>query len=1165
MAIAARCPKCLTLFHLDDALDGKLVRCKKCQEMFVVGAPGPASAPSGDHETPSGIRARRDDRYQDDNPPPPPPAPAIPRKWLILGGAIGGAALLFLVLLLTAVSSLQSTDKKTSSAPRPAPADLNLSPPARPAPAVPPAPKYGPEQTVTVQIGDIADESVRRVIEQKLEALADARPATLQVVDGKGQGPTSGRNVTLNLAPVRDPGALAKKIDFATLLGVDGRVLRLSARGILTATNQPTGPIRPQVTAPFELPPSNEERPTPLSAPLVWQVKPDPPAETGSKGQTSGIRLTKAPIQLPGLQRALCPTTPSLFVAVGAGIGAGAGVQLFNLQTMKAGKRLTIPSGLVDPLALSPDGVFIAGRAGPAAGVKNAIIDVLSFNTGKRVQALTLPEGRRAGIELIDFTRTGQLVVMKSDLGRRNVQVWDVEKAEVLREWIGPSSYQPNSAALSPNRKYLTAGDKDKLWIYDLDAGHVAAAHDLGGTGQQSLKYDCFGLAFSPDGAELAGVFEAPLKSRLICWDIAKGEVLADHIFDKRLNWNYQGPPVEWLPDRTAILLYGRFLIEHQTGRLVYEVPGMEPGSNRQIRVLGADRILETDHGFQGVALQILPLPVEQVQAAIETTRKAWDALKLPAAQPGDWSAARAVAAPATVKWSVLPDAVPFKADRFTSRPITLLQRDSDIQRVLFANADAAVAAVLSDVTPNQLFAKKVLRVERYDVTRGQSLGGVNLCIDPQYRAGLALPSDLSGDGSRLVLTGCQDPRRVDVWSGEGKHFAGWVPYAQETSGTIQAEPVTWVRFLGSKRVYTLNAAGKLVLWSLPEAKAQYVLSNVNKDSAALSPSQKYLAVAQDGAYRLYEAATGTPAGVLPWTALAPASNANACASFSPDGGLLAAVTGGAITCWDLKSGKEVASFPVGQELSNLRWAGTRYLVAHSAAGQPHIFVIDVEQQQTLCWYRLPGANAVAGSPDGRLWYLQGSANQCALLARSVPDAAAVNIDSLARSPSAQVLLRPGMPVALRVDIAGNDMLRLQITETLQKRLQAAGFNPSDGTPVVLSFQTSLTSASDMGKEGRTGGVPAAVSAGMTQKLTSVIIVGDNRGTAWWRQESNSKPDADVPESPRKDSDSRMREHRLWQGALQFAEQVPLPSRVYLVNGQPLVLPMPLTLSADGR
>lgn len=1113
MPIAARCPNCDTQFQLSDGLDGKLVRCKKCQALFVVGGPGrayPPPQPSSargegvergasaargegiqrgspareEAEARSGIRARRDDRYQDDNPEPP-PAPAIPRKWLIMGGAIGGAAFLFIGLLVTAVSSLQSLEKKSPAAPRPS-AELS------------PSPSLG----------------------------------------------------SASRAPAPKPEVAAPRAS--------------------SPANPPVpGSIRPQVTAPFEPASEADERPAQLPPPALWQVKLDAAPDTATKGEAGGLRVTKAPIQLPGLQRTICPTTPSSFVAVGGSMRAGAGVQAFNLQTLKPGKRLAIPTGLVEPVALSPDGVLLAGKAGPAAGLTSAIIDVWSFNTGKRVQALTLPEGARAKIELVDFARPGQLVVMKTDLGKRNLQVWDIEKGEVVREWIGPSTFQPNSAALSPGRKYLAAGEKDKLWIYDLDAGTVAAEVDISGPSKQFWKYECYGLAFSPDGAELAGVFETPFKSRLLCWDVAKGELLADHLFDKRLHWNYKGPPVEWLPDRTAILVYGKNLIEHQTGRLVYEVPGMGAGSDRQIRVVGSDRLLETLHSFQGVALQILPLPKEQLEGAIEATRKAWAALNLPAAPPGNLSEARVVAQPAQVKWSVAPDAAIVKSDRFTSRPVALLQRESDVQRVLFSNSDTAVAAVLSAVTPNQLFSKKVLRAERYDLTRGQSLGGVNLCVDPQYRAGLGVASDLSGDGSRLVLKGRQDPRRVDVWSlSEGKHIAAWTPYPTAAAGG-QAESVTWVGFLGSKRVFTLNDPGKLILWSLPEAKAIYALNNVIKDSPTLSAGERYLAVAQDGAYRLYEADTGVAVGTLEWPALAstPAGTASASAAFSRDGAQFAALTGGTLTCWDLKTAMETCSFAVGQGLSGLRWASPHFLVARAAQGAPLAYLINTEQQLVLCSYALPGSNVPVGSPDGRLWYLHGTANQSHLVARGVPDAAALQIEALARNPVTPLLWKPGMPVSVRVDVAGNDAARLQIVDALQQRLQAAGFKPADGASAVLSFYASLTGTDESLKYSRLGppsGGASTVSVPI-QKLTSTASLGDNRGNSWWKQDISAKTSGAPVEMNRQDEDLNSRfQNRLWQSAVQFASQLQLPSRVYLVNGQPLALPAPISLM-DGR
>jgi hypothetical protein len=40
-------------------------------------------------------------------------------------------------------------------------------------------------------------------------------------------------------------------------------------------------------------------------------------------------------------------------------------------------------------------------------------------------------------------------------------------------------------------------------------------------------------------------------------------------------------------------------------------------------------------------------------------------------------------------------------------------------------------------------------------------------------------------------------------------------------------------------------------------------------------------------------------------------------------------------------------------------------------------------------------------------------------------------------------------------------------------------------------------------------------------------------------------------------------EHRLWQSGAAFAAQLRVPNRVYLVNGQPLVLPVTILLGSE--
>src|SRR5206468_3980618 len=147
---------------------------------------------------------------------------------------------------------------------------------------------------------------------------------------------------------------------------------------------------------------------------------------------------------------------------------------------------------------------------------------------------------------------------------------------------------------------------------------------------------------------------------------------------------------------------------------------------------------------------------------------------------------------------------------------------------------------------------------DRYEIASGKSLGGGYLGIDPQYHSTDATPpADLSTDGTYLAVKGRQDPRRVDVWNvAQGRHVAGWLPYAQEANAGrqagVQADEVSWLAFVDAGHVLTLNPAGKLALWSVPGCRALSSIDNVTKNSAALSAGRKYVAVLQGNAYCIY-------------------------------------------------------------------------------------------------------------------------------------------------------------------------------------------------------------------------------------------------------------------------------------------------------------------------
>jgi hypothetical protein len=139
----------------------------------------------------------------------------------------------------------------------------------------------------------------------------------------------------------------------------------------------------------------------------------------------------------------------------------------------------------------------------------------------------------------------------------------------------------------------------------------------------------------------------------------------------------------------------------------------------------------------------------------------------------------------------------------------------------VFSAPDAGRAAVLT-ATGEAKSLRRQVRADRYDLATGQHLGNMDLfTVELPRERPLMLTADASPDGNQLAAVEPRDERRVDVWSLATKqHAAGWEPYEKE------ADPkVRWVAHLDTAHVLTLNGAGKLVLWSVPECKAVYTPS----------------------------------------------------------------------------------------------------------------------------------------------------------------------------------------------------------------------------------------------------------------------------------------------------------------------------------------------------
>ena len=348
--------------------------------------------------------------------------------------------------------------------------------------------------------------------------------------------------------------------------------------------------------------------------------------------------------------------------------------------------------------------------------------------------------------------------------------------------------------------------------------------------------------------------------------------------------------------------------------------------------------------------VQIVSLPRNLIDAGVKTARAGENPLtgNKPPGTTADLSNARQLPpANGTVPWKVEPDGLP--ARKLVKQPIPL--DGAENPHVFFAGK-AAQAAVVSSVASTDRVRGRQLHVNRYDLTNGQSLGGMDLFNVVRQGNG-ELAGGLDPDGTCLVLVEPQERKRVDVWSlAAGKHAVGFTPYAGDGK-------VRWAALLDDKRLLTLSTAGKLALWSLPDCKAVYAGDGF-LGTATLSAGRKYLVASRARAVWSSRPARAPRAACCRCRPERLASNTVSLA-FNADGKALAGIVGGLLVRWDMSKGTLLDSCRAPRP-GHMQWCGERHILVHGV-------LVDLDVKAPVSNYDRPLIRIHYGSPDGRAWF----------------------------------------------------------------------------------------------------------------------------------------------------------------------------------------------------
>src|SRR5262249_41243651 len=197
--------------------------------------------------------------------------------------------------------------------------------------------------------------------------------------------------------------------------------------------------------------------------------------------------------------------------------------------------------------------------------------------------------------------------------------IWDIKTRALVRSFGAPAYLDRNQRAFSPGRRYLAlvSREYDRLLLYDLTGGELAGELPL----PRGAK--CFGLSFSLDGKALAGLFKVNDATRLLTWNLAAATASANLKLDSEAAPKvdvYLGPALEWLPDGSGWLVYGRRIVDGQSGR--YYWPVAATASDWTPRPIFPDSRLayfKEDRGKRMLAIE--PLQKDKMEEALKRVR----------------------------------------------------------------------------------------------------------------------------------------------------------------------------------------------------------------------------------------------------------------------------------------------------------------------------------------------------------------------------------------------------------------------------------------------------------------------------------------------------------------------------------------------------------------
>jgi len=587
---------------------------------------------------------------------------------------------------------------------------------------------------------------------------------------------------------------------------------------------------------------------------------------------------------------------------------------------------------------------------------------------------------------------------------------------------------------------HVKVGAGSLLEVVDLDSGDIVGEAVLPKNGNYPLT--CEGLAFSPDGTQIAGVFRS-IQSHVFCWNWTDFKQLARQDLDVTSSTipgssKYSGSKLHWFPNGNMWLVYGHAVVDREVGGPVFMIPEDPASSIQPRRFIDNNSMLMVQGTQQRKFVGVYQFPdgsLSEAAAVLASGGTAQDA-GLPELTKADRASSRILDI-ADTAWKAAVDASPSSALAAVNQPVKLDVGDFTI---VAARLAAASKSIVVQKARDQLQSGTETVLERFNLADGKSQAKVNLDFEANLIA-------TNAAGNLALVRISKGAGRLDIFDlDQGQHVAAWRPYhglekkqsvstmqlrasqqmaaasraaleaikqfgqnspqyqaAKKKSDYLQAlgdDVIMSASFIDDQHVVTTSPQHGVAVWSVPDCKSVYTVDTTS--SAVPSSGGKFVAISLANKLHLVEAATGSIAGQLPVS-----GTINALA-FRSDGQQLAVVTsdliGTTFTTFSMSTGEIVSSFPIPGACRSMQWVNTDAVLLDDTK----LLHIPTE---TLAWsYELPSGIHVRHSDDVKAAYISNST----LVAINLPDpsvAGKLTSGSIKR----EAIVEPGNSVSIQV------------------------------------------------------------------------------------------------------------------------------------------------------